>query len=78
MPLQRIADDIYLPFTEGARQDFSSGGCPVRWDHLNRMQRYEKILIYANFGERKNDVFGYFYEKKNYKTPWGGCGVRTP
>jgi hypothetical protein len=42
------------------------------------MQRYEKILIYANFGERKNDVFGYFYEKKTYKTPLGGCGVRTP
>ena len=31
---------------------------------INRVQRYEKFLIYANFGERKNDVFGYFYEKK--------------
>ena len=31
----------------------------------NRVQRYEKILIYANFGKRKNDVFGYFYEKES-------------
>ena len=70
MPLQRIADDIYLPFTEGARRDFSSGGRPGRWDYLNRVQRYEKILIYANFGERKNDVFGYFMRKKPIKPLW--------